>query len=1583
MSNYFFNILEDEEETSTQKLAKDTLEKANVDVANRVRKQNNYFSLPTPTSESLPTTRKSENYFGLPDKQVDLEQIDTGRKIAYGAAQEPMILGSLGRVVRAGVESVFSEETFDEVLKDIEKERQEKILDKFPEFKGLKEEDAAILSGRVSTALVDPITFLIPWTKIGKAGRLATVGTGAGVATADVALREKVLYGEVNPGSLLLAGTLGGVSSGIGDVVAKRFRAPDEPDIKLTKKDQDVYDEIEPLSIASLDEVLDSVRDAPNTSKIVAKAEYSQRRFEEANALYKQLNGKAYKAEEARLSKYQKQLEAIKAKPATVLSTKEGIQFHGTSKQLPKKLEDVELGYTGSEQNIYGSGFYTTSKHNIAKGYAKENGFIYEVSEKKGIKLFNMDNKVPDNIKKEIFSSPDWDEFGQALVGFLATSPKTSLLKLHDEARAIGNELRYPAYELQDVFYGWSVKLMEQGYDGYKHIGGILSKGEKHNVKIYWNPSRALTIKPLSKKGDIAKQKRILKQEEKINKQILKLTTPKDELASIYRKAGVKDFDELKALNKEAQKTISQSYDVLNKNSEIIADAILEPIDQAAKKGELTESLIQKIMYESTRPLFGAGVGWALGTTFGDEDDSSLMWSLTGIGLVLGHVQKKVQRADFKLTKSSEKAINDVIQKTAKRSLFTFLKINTATSTAARTSAWGDILDTFSKLMFKQQGATLKGKAVMSVEEREMSAFQQLSKFIHEEVLGHVDHEIAVLAGKLQNGFTTRQKILEEFGSAKTAQVVSVKNNIDSFQNLIGDYVTDVGIKWDKLDNYGLTQMWDWKAIHANPDLFRVQLHKAIAKQHKLDPIADLQKIETLSQKFSKSIAGVSSTSVFTKDGKTVTIPLTKNFEKKRMLTDQDARIEMQDFLVNDPRLTLQTLVGNTVPSVEFARTFGSRGELLKSIRQEIHNKYNNLPGDTTKLKAKEIKQLHDAIDGYFGLYQANQRWSDQGQTTMAGLTALANSTMLTRVVIPSLGDLIQPLQNSGARATIQGYGKAFRKGEQTFAEQGLGIKYASQLENELRALAFGVDPSNATQAGINAWNRKFFKIVQLERLTNYARARAYDIGVYRAFNISKKTGKINQSLRTEMNALGMSDDSIKVLRKFNTAEEAYTDPKARAILHNAGFKSAERDAIIPTAGNRLLFSQSNNPAIRAIGQFISWAQAKTTQTNALMSRVESGDAKQAIRILGALTIYGGVRDLQIAFSPSKYYEDEKNVPPRFSKEWIADATVLSGNVPVFVDKVFNSYAGPGSSSPVTSIVPVLSLMEDLLKTPPKVINNASNDDYWGVTSNIADVTPFGRDLKNLLRKLGFTIEDKPNIKELSAFDRALRATGGLIEGEGEIPNTKEKPEERINPFTGEPYTALYKRDRVPFDRGGEGRIIKEGSILELIRKHRGDAVANSLVSFGDKVGEIESNNIPTRVQDIKLDGQLVADGPGRGKYQFEMFYRGGKGGAKTAVQRALNLYEQYGQKAPENLIKLSLQKDIDFSKLPESLQDDIFYANAAMKKGFRLDDLASGKLTEKEAWLTHHWAGKEEDRKEKSTLWDDRFVSGTKHLTN
>ena len=170
---------------------------------------------------------------------------------------------------------------------------------------------------------------------------------------------------------------------------------------------------------------------------------------------------------------------------------------------------------------------------------------------------------------------------------------------------------------------------------------------------------------------------------------------------------------------------------------------------------------------------------------------------------------------------------------------------------------------------------------------------------------------------------------------------------------------------------------------------------------------------------------------------------------------------------------------------------------------------------------------------------------------------------------------------------------------------------------------------------------------------------------------------------------------------------------------------------------------------------------------------------------------------------------------------------------------------------------------------------------------------------------------------------------------------------------------------------------------LDLIRENRGDAVADSLQRYGNKVAEIESNNMPSRVQLIKRDGKFVEDGPGRGKYQFEMFYAGGSGAAKTAINSTINLYKKYNQKVPEELYKLSLQEDIDFSKLPESLQDDIFYASAAQKEGFLLDDLASGKLSEKDAWLNYHWAGSDEERGKKAKEWEERFEEAIQRLTN
>ena len=121
------------------------------------------------------------------------EDISEIRKFKFGTAQEPTIAGSLFRLGQAGITSVFSDKTFDEAAREIERERQKEIFQEFPEFYG-KKEDLTVLSGRMGMALADPVTFFIPWVKIAKAGRIGTIATGAGISAGETALRLSLIH---------------------------------------------------------------------------------------------------------------------------------------------------------------------------------------------------------------------------------------------------------------------------------------------------------------------------------------------------------------------------------------------------------------------------------------------------------------------------------------------------------------------------------------------------------------------------------------------------------------------------------------------------------------------------------------------------------------------------------------------------------------------------------------------------------------------------------------------------------------------------------------------------------------------------------------------------------------------------------------------------------------------------------------------------------------------------------------------------------------------------------------------------------------------------------------------------------------------------------------------------------------------------------------------------------------------------------------------------------------------------------------------------------------------------------------------
>ena len=173
-------------------------------------------------------------------------------------------------------------------------------------------------------------------------------------------------------------------------------------------------------------------------------------------------------------------------------------------------------------------------------------------------------------------------------------------------------------------------------------------------------------------------------------------------------------------------------------------------------------------------------------------------------------------------------------------------------------------------------------------------------------------------------------------------------------------------------------------------------------------------------------------------------------------------------------------------------------------------------------------------------------------------------------------------------------------------------------------------------------------KLFSLGRVTRIARTFAYDSGVYRVMDIADLISKgktrtlltSEKALLKEIDTLGLNMNNIRHISKFNTLEEAIADPLARTLLNRAGIRAANRDAIIPMIGNRRLFTQTKNPYVKFLGTFLSWAQAKSSQTNALVSRIEEGDIALFLKILASIPLFMTVREAQVLMSPSEQYKE-------------------------------------------------------------------------------------------------------------------------------------------------------------------------------------------------------------------------------------------------------------------------------------------------------------------------------------------------------
>jgi hypothetical protein len=292
------------------------------------------------------------------------------------------------------------------------------------------------------------------------------------------------------------------------------------------------------------------------------------------------------------------------------------------------------------------------------------------------------------------------------------------------------------------------------------------------------------------------------------------------------------------------------------------------------------------------------------------------------------------------------------------------------------------------------------------------------------------------------------------------------------------------------------------------------------------------------------------------------------------------------------------------------------------------------------------MKLVANSIDAYFDRYGVAMTGASKSSAAILG--TLGNLNMLGRVTITSLGDLIQPFQNSSSwRAIIRGFKDTAIRAKN---QKGLAKALNQDIDDGIRqALMKSAGFEGRDVLLNNAWvglspsqkvNSLAFKGLGLEWLTGYARRFAYNTGVADAYYLSKTLNKLTKRGLTDSgrakrityflnNNYGISTNKALTIGAAKNLDDAIINAGSKGAINEAGIITANRDALIPQVSNRLLFTQSNNQWVRLMGQFLSWAMAKSAQTNKILMRMENGSAKTLVKTLAVLPIYSGVQSLR------------------------------------------------------------------------------------------------------------------------------------------------------------------------------------------------------------------------------------------------------------------------------------------------------------------------------------------------------------------
>ena len=736
---------------------------------------------------------------------------------------------------------------------------------------------------------------------------------------------------------------------------------------------------------------------------------------------------------------------------------------------------------------------------------------------------------------------------------------------------------------------------------------------------------------------------------------------------------------------------------------------------------------VKMLLANTTKPLMGGAAGLTAGVLFGNEENL-FEWFATGA--VLGATQKYIQ-ASKKFKLGDKNKILGIIDSEAVKYNLQQIRSFTSSTSSTKLESYGGATEQVGKLLLESIDSSVSQKSVVANADRlarefTTKAYNIIKPYNAEEQAA----AISIVRGKQLTKDTPER-------------VAELSKNIKNYLTEFKKVYNDAGFFSKKeIDDY-FPRVFDWEKINKDPTKFQNTLEKiytslkvknpkkaaeAYLSGHKNNTDSVFNR-EVLQELFtgSRKISGVSKKQY---GNKFIYTPISEHIVQERTLRGPyklvEEVLEKEGYLVNDAAFILSNIVNKSMKSIAFTRQFGENGQLLKPFFEQIKQKYINSGLDSIKANraaAKEASLVADTVDAYFDRYgqQVDGLW----KSSAAILSTLANLNMLGRVTISSLGDLVQPIQNSFDFMSVlralpvvgqKGFKTAFTvKGEESFAK-ALNLAETKEITRGLLK-PLGVDSNiinNLSWMGkptTSQVNSLAFKALGLEWLTGFARRFAYNVGAGDAYGLSKTLNK--------MVANGISLDSRKALKvienlsKFNikpqtaldlgktkSLDVALQNPIFKKSLHQAGITTANRDALLPQFSNRLLFTQSQNPWTRLLGQFMSWAMAKSAQTNKILQRIENGNAKTLVKMLAVLPVYGGIQSLR---EIAKYGEVVTDFGTN-NNRWLAEAFRLSGLQGYIPDLFINKTVGPGSREPWYQFAPAFQIAKAAGELPISIV---------------------------------------------------------------------------------------------------------------------------------------------------------------------------------------------------------------------------------------------------------------------------------------